>query len=579
MKLFSTVPSLSSSLLLLLCNSSSNVVQSFQIVIAPPTTTAGIKSIISTTPATPAVKPRWAPSSFALFSTTDDDITENTNSDIVVELENTRQQLINITESLDQSKQQQNEVREAATLLREERAVVVAESDSIIDRLKRGFMEEINDLSDQIEGAQDTIRKTFTKTKSEISTIQENDKEDQALLRQEVSKLESRLTNLRADATTSTRERDFLNKSIKKDVQKIKEAARKERASVKSTAFKEKKELTREKWDLESRIQQAEIDYNINSPSVMKELEEEQQVEPKVSSLKSKLLDIQRKFLPQVDELKEQRAAKEMFFDKSLKTIKEESEADLELAKSVSEEELLVEDQLLANATASFDLQLEAKKRELATNMELSNEAVELSSGSFSAISQQQQTLASLLEEKLNAISSQENISANAKQDVIESHSEIQDEYDTKYENSLRNLKEAESKGVRKLQSEDERRASRKSQLTREMEDLPTKLSLLLKDEGEAAQRDYQTLKNTKNAELASSASQLKVTMNEIQTMRSNLIFVQRELKGLEDTSQEKQLVLEELEEERMSFRKQARRMVGVAFGRITRRGRRKTVE
>eukprot|EP00571_Detonula_confervacea_P013906 CAMPEP_0172303364 /NCGR_PEP_ID=MMETSP1058-20130122/4898_1 /TAXON_ID=83371 /ORGANISM="Detonula confervacea, Strain CCMP 353" /LENGTH=582 /DNA_ID=CAMNT_0013014147 /DNA_START=32 /DNA_END=1780 /DNA_ORIENTATION=+ len=579
----STVPSISSSLSLLLLMGSSSVVQSFQLI-APPTTTAGINIINgnSAAPTAAVVKP----SSFALYSTTNDDPLGNTadsndenSKDIVAELENARQQLANSTSSLDQAKQQQNEMRETANLLREERENAFSESDSIIDRLKRSFMEEITDLSDQIEGAQDTLRKTFSNTKSQISSIQEDANINKALLKDQISQLESRQTTLRQDAATCARERDSLNKSIKKDAQQIKTALQKERDSVKSTAFEEKKELTRERYALESRIQQAELDISSN-PSIVRELQDEtRRVEPKLSALKQKLLEMKRKMMPRVDELKEKRAAKEMFFDASLKSMKDESKEELELAKSVSEEELLVEDQLLENATASFELQLVANEKELARSIELSNEAVELSSGSFGAISGQQQTMAALLQEKLNAISTQENTSAKAMQETMESHSAIQDEYDAKYENSQRNLNEQESRSKRRLENEDERRSSRKSQLTWEMEELTSKLSLLMKDEGEAAKLDYQTMENTKTTQLANSASRVMKTKNEIQTMRSNLIFVQGELKRLEDTSQEKQLVLEELEEERMSFRKQARRTVSVAFGRITRRGRKRTAE
>ena len=104
------------------------------------------------------------------------------------------------------------------------------------------------------------------------------------------------------------------------------------------------------------------------------------------------------------------------------------------------------------------------------------------------------------------------------------------------------------------------------------MEDLTLKLSQLLKDEQEAATQDYQNMKKTKSAELSDSEARANGAMNEIETMRSNLKVTQDELTRLEGTSQEKQLVLTELEEERMSFRKQARRTAAVAFGRITRR-------
>ena len=97
-------------------------------------------------------------------------------------------------------------------------------------------------------------------------------------------------------------------------------------------------------------------------------------------------------------------------------------------------------------------------------------------------------------------------------------------------------------------------------------------MSKLLEDEATANNADYAELQTSKTAELRAVTNRSKAAMSEIQTTRSNLIFVKEELRRLEQTSEDNQHRLVELEEERGSFRRQLRRTMAVAVGKITRR-------
>ena len=145
----------------------------------------------------------------------------------------------------------------------------------------------------------------------------------------------------------------------------------------------------------------------------------------------------------------------------------------------------------------------------------------------------------------------------------------IQDEYDAKYENVQRNLKRVENNATRELAKVDKKRRSRRIQLVYEREELTRSLGQLMVDEREAAKTEYQTLKRDKSATLTNNLSNIKGINNQIQTLRSNLIYVESELKMLEDTSRKAHVRVEELEEERGSFRKQLKRTVKVAVGKI----------
>ena len=156
--------------------------------------------------------------------------------------------------------------------------------------------------------------------------------------------------------------------------------------------------------------------------------------------------------------------------------------------------------------------------------------------------------------------------------DAAESHVAIRDQYDAEYENAKYNLQRQKDRSERKLSQEDEWREARKTQLQQEKEELGTKLSKLLEDERAANDADYAQLQSRKTAELAAATNRSKAAVSEIQTTRSNLLFVKEELRRLERTAEAKARTLEALEEERGSFRRQMRRTMAVAVGKITRR-------
>jgi len=535
-------------------------VRSFQI--PPPSRIVSIKKSGAATTAEAKPKPRSSTTSplFAIFFLDDPQAA----------LEEIKRQYAEITESLDQAKKREDEAQENADLLREERAGVDSETEMVISRLKRDFSEEISDLSDKIEGAQDDLRKTITKTKSEISNIRGEVHEREERLYSEISELEYRLEALRKDAKNAAKERDAAKNSLRKDERDAMAASRKEMEKAKREAFQEKKKLTRESWALESRFQQAKEGLK----PAMSDLEEAKRQDatlPMVSSLKDALMEITRKMMPKVDELKENLAANEMFFDQSLKKVEEDKKLELDAAKSAYEGEILAEDEKLENATSYYDSQLNVAEKKLQRSIELSAKPVEPAGDG--AIAAAAKNRIALYQDKYDAVASIQAAREDAMKKVVESHSAIQDQYDAEYENERRNLKFQDARAKRELQREDKRREKRKRQLQRDMEELTRKLSLMMKGEREVAEQDYQNLKRRKTTELDDSMSRANGARNEVQTTRSNLKMVEYELKTLEKTFQEQQDALSELEEERTSFRKQARRTVAVAIGRITRRG------
>ena len=73
-------------------------------------------------------------------------------------------------------------------------------------------------------------------------------------------------------------------------------------------------------------------------------------------------------------------------------------------------------------------------------------------------------------------------------------------------------------------------------------------------------------------AQLEDSTIRVNIASKEIQTMRYDQKLVSYELTQLENASQKKQVAIDDLEEERASFRKQARRTVSVAINKLRRR-------
>ena len=426
------------------------------------------------------------------------------------------------------------------------------------------YSDEITDLGDQIEGTQDNLRQTLSQTKSQLSSIQTNVVQREIQLKNELSDLERRLETLKQDAINVSKERDTLNKSIDKEVRDIKRQTQKELNALKAESLKEKKDITRtQRWELESRLQKAQLDQQPSRAA----LQEEKNVKPTLPSLKDALQQIQSKFTPRIDDLKEQKNAKQMFFDTSWTNLKKEKKDEINVAKDVYENEMKEEDELLRQKRVSYVDQLYNKEEELQRSQDQLAEPVELFG--VSAISDALKQRERLLQEKDDAISNQQEEWTRTMKDAAESLIAIQDEYDAKLENAQRNLKREEIRTERELMKQDKKKSSRRIQLIYEREELTRSLSQLMVDERESAKSEYQTLKKTKSDTLAKNLEQVQSTNNEIQVLRSKMVYVQQELNMLENTSRKAHVKLEELEDERGSFRKQLKRSVKVAVGKI----------
>jgi hypothetical protein len=157
-----------------------------------------------------------------------------------------------------------------------------------------------------------------------------------------------------------------------------------------------------------------------------------------------------------------------------------------------------------------------------------------------------------------------------AMEEAAKTREAVQDLYDATYENEIYNLKEARATGKLQLAEEDLRRDSQKRALIQEMEDLAQQLSQQLIDEKAAGNAEFGRIKDTKSTELAGSRARTTQALNEIGITRSNLVAVRDEIRRLELTSKEKDIVLQELEDERSSFRKQLRRTLVVAVDKMT---------
>ena len=426
------------------------------------------------------------------------------------------------------------------------------------------YSDEITDLGDQIEGTQDNLRQTLSQTKSQLSSIQTNVVQREIQLKNELSDLERRLETLKQDAIKVSKERDTLNKSIDREVRDIKRQSQKELNALKAESLKEKKDITRtQRWELESRLQKAQLDKQPSNAT----LQEEENVKPTLPSLKDALQQIQSKFTPKIDDLKEQKNAKQMFFDTSWTNLKKEKKDEINVAKDVYENEMKEEDELLRQKRVSYVDQLYNKEEELQRSQDQLAEPVELFG--VTAISNALKERERLLQEKDNAISNQQEEWTRTMKDAAESLIAIQDEYDAKLENAQRNLKREEIRTERELMKQDKKKSSRRIQLIYEREELTRSLSQLMVDERESAKSEYQTLKKTKSDTLAKNLEQVQSTNNEIQVLRSKMVYVQQELNMLENTSRKAHVKLEELEDERGSFRKQLKRSVKVAVGKI----------
>ena len=426
----------------------------------------------------------------------------------------------------------------------------------------------MTNLSDKIEGAQDSLRSTLSKTKVEISSLRSEFNEREEDLKSEISQLENRLATLRQEADVASKERDALNKSFEKDARKVRAESTKEMNTVKKGAYARRKEITHDNYDLENRIQQAKMEYIPTS-----ELEEEKRTSlPKIAALKNALSEMKRKMSPKVEDMKEKRAASEMFFDANWKELKQDKKMEIDVAKSVYEKEMVDEDEKLKKAALYYEKELETRGEESKRTLDAVNEPVESNADVLSAIEKATKDRASLNVAKSIAISNQKDERSDAMKKALESQSAIQERYDAEYENAKYNLQRQEDRSRQRLLEEDKRRLNRKKGLQNEMQVVAAKLSNLMSDEKAESEREYSELQSTKTSKLNDTISQSKRTLNEIQTTKSNISFVQNELNRLEDKSRRNGEVINKLEEERGSFRKQLRRTAVVALRRIARR-------
>mmetsp|Transcript_34918 Transcript_34918/g.84338 ORF Transcript_34918/g.84338 Transcript_34918/m.84338 type:complete len:581 (+) Transcript_34918:83-1825(+) len=557
-------------------------VQSFQL--PAPSVTVGSSSSATHAPASLLSEARrvWAPQllsssakpAFALRSiNASHDETDIDQAELELELEDDeevtalKKRLEEIARKLELAKQRNDEVSGNVDRLREEKKKTAEENEGLIDRLKRRFMEEINDLSDKVEGTQDSMRNTFTQTRSQISDIKAESAEMEAELKAELTDLESRLRNVKLEAATVSGGRNKVKSSIQKEARDARAASRKDIDKARAEAAAEKKRLMYDSWELESRIQQAKED----AKPALKELEDAKEENmPVISKLKDTLSRVKNKFTPRIDDLKEQRAAKEMFFEKSIKDIALEEEMELDLAKSVYNADIAEEDSKLADITLSFEQLLAEKEEEVQRGIELAKEPVEMSG--FGSISRAKEAMDKLLQQKKEDISNQKEERTRVVQDAVEALSLTQDKYDADLENAERNLVREKERLKRTLRKEDSRREGRKVQLQSQKEELVRKLAQLTEDERVKADADMEQLSVAKVAQLEDSTVRVNIASKEIQTMRYDQKLVSYELTQLENASQKKQVAIDDLEEERASFRKQARRTVSVAINKLRRR-------
>ena len=221
--------------------------------------------------------------------------------------------------------------------------------------------DEITDLGDQIEGAQDNLRTTVSTTKSSIASIQSDAIQREIQLKNELSDLENRLAGLRKDAELVAKDRDMLSKSINTEARNIQKQSNQELNSIKAELMKDKKAITRTKrYELEARLQIAQLQ---KDPSAVA-LQEEKSITPTIPSLKDMLTSLSSKFKPDIDDLKEQRNANQMFFDTSFKQLRLDKKEELKIAKGVYETDMKEEDTAFDDAVSSYKQQLVESENE-----------------------------------------------------------------------------------------------------------------------------------------------------------------------------------------------------------------------
>eukprot|EP01082_Thalassiosira_pseudonana_P016100 g14026.t1 g14026 contig9:988866-990813(-) len=480
------------------------------------------------------------------------------------ELEKMRNQFAEMKDSLTQAKKREEEAQVNVVRLRAQKDAVVSEKNEAIQNKKMTYSQEMTDISDQLEGAQDSLRETILKTRSEISDIQNQAKESEGRLRNEISELESRLEFLRQEAVSAAKSRDSVTKQTKKEIEDIRSASRREMNEEKRKNAAKRKEIRRGNYAQENRIQQAEFDMI----SAVKELEKAEKVTPQVSFLREALDAAKKNWGSAVDELKEQKAANDMMFALKAQMAKDGLEVDLDKAKSDFELAASTAKGDLADTISSYEEQLENKSRQLLNNLRLSNERADRAVAD--AIAAAKKNRIALYQEKFEAVEKQRNERADAMRHAKSAQSAAKDQYEAEIEHEVRNLNDEKVRANERLQEQDRLRETQKLQLMDEMESLTIQLARQMKDEKEAAEEDLRRLKEAKATELASSRTRTQRALSDIQTTRSNLVLVQDELRRLEQTSKQKDFELQELESERRSFRKQFKRTMAVGFDRLT---------
>lgn len=303
-------------------------------------------------------------------------------------------------------------------------------------------------------------------------------------------------------------------------------------------------------------------------PSAEAELKKEEEATPNIPTMKETLESMKKKMNNSIDDLKDQRRAKELFYEQNLSEAKADLTKEMDVAKSVFEKNMVLEEEKLDQSITDYEKRLVDKENELLSNLRLATERADRVVAN--AIKAAKNNRIALYQEKLEAVQSQRNDRLEAMEDAVKTREAVQDLYDAEYEDEIYNLKKARATGKQKLDEEDIRRDNQKRGLIQEMEDVTQQLSQQLSDEKTAGEIELRTIKDTKSAELAGSRARTTQALNEIGITRSNLVAVRDELRLLETSSKEKSLVLEELEEERSSFRKQFRRTMVVAVDKMT---------
>ena len=435
---------------------------------------------------------------------------------------------------------------------------------STCKRFENTSSDEMTDLSDQLEGVQDNLRETMIKTKSEISNIQDEAGQSERRLKNEIVELESRLQSLRDEADVARKERDELIQQIESEEEEVRKEYRKEMEEEKKASFAERKTTKYNNWDMEGRIRQ----FTSDLPSAKAELQKEEEATPKIPSLKETLESIKQKMSTNIDDLKDQRRAKEMFYEQNLSGAKSDLAKEMDIAKSVFEKNMVLEEEKLDTSITDYEQRLVDKESELLSNLRLATERAERAVAN--AIKAAKNNRMALYQEKMEAVQSQRKDRLEAMEEAVKTRGAVQELYDAEYEDEIYNLKQARATGKQQLADENLRRDSQKRGLVQEMENLTQQLSQQLIDEKTAGEAEFGLVKDAKSTEFAGSRARTTKALNEVGITRSNLVAVRNELRLLELSSKEKGIALQELEEERSSFRKQFRRTMVVAVDKIT---------